>query len=95
MEKAVLETFAAALAKNEVPKPQTISNQDGSKSFFAPIVLANPLCLQCHGTPEKDVASDTLSAIQKLYPDDKADPDDFDFNDVRKIIEGDNKSLCS
>ncbi len=71
-EKAVLEVFAAALAKKEVPKPQTITNVDGSTSFLAPIVLGNPLCLQCHGTPNQDIAPETLAAIQKLYPDDKA-----------------------
>ena len=83
VEKAVLATFAAALAKTEVPKPQTITNDDGSVSFFAPIVLANPLCLQCHGTPEKDVAPDTLAAIQKLYPDDKATG--FKLGDLRGL----------
>lgn len=71
-EKAVLEVFAAALAKKEAPKPQVTTNADGSTSFLAPIVLANPLCLQCHGTPNQDIAPETLAAIQKLYPDDKA-----------------------
>lgn len=71
-ETAVLEVFAAALAKKEAPKPQTIANADGSTSFLAPIVLGNPLCLQCHGTPNQDIDPETLAAIQKLYPDDKA-----------------------
>jgi len=71
-EEAVLEIFAAALAKKETPKPQTITNGDGSTSFIAPIVLGNPLCLQCHGTPGKDIAPETLAAIKKLYPDEKA-----------------------
>ena len=80
-EKAVLEVFAAALAKKEAPKPQTITN--GSTSFLAPIVLGNPLCLQCHGTPGKDIAPETLAAIQKLYPDDKATG--FKLGDLRGL----------
>ena len=71
-EKAMLEIFAAALLKKEAPMPQTIKNGDGSTSFIAPIMLGNPLCLQCHGTTNQDIAPETLAAIQKLYPDDKA-----------------------
>lgn len=81
--QAVLEVFAAALAKKEAPKPQTITNADGSTSFFAPIVLGNPLCLQCHGTPNQDIAPETLAAIQKLYPDDKATG--FKLGDLRGL----------
>lgn len=72
VEKTALEAFMASLANKEAPKPRTITNLDGSTSFLAPIVLGNPLCLQCHGTPNQDIAPDTLAAIQKLYPDDKA-----------------------
>jgi hypothetical protein len=71
-ETAVLAAFAEAMAKNEAPKPQVITNANGSRSFIAPIVLGNPLCLQCHGTPNQDIAPETLAAIQKLYPEDQA-----------------------
>ena len=83
VEKAALEAFASALAKKEVPKPQVITNADGSQSFLAPIVLGNPLCLQCHGTPEKDISRETLAAIQKLYPDDQATG--FQLGDLRGL----------
>jgi hypothetical protein len=71
-ETAVLTAFVEALAKKEAAKPQIVSNADGSQTFFAPIVMGNPLCLQCHGEVGKDVTPETLTAIQKLYPDDKA-----------------------
>jgi len=83
VEKKVLAAFAEAMAKKEAPKPQTITNADGSASFFAPIVLGNPLCLQCHGAPEKDIAPETLAAIQKLYPEDKATG--FELGDLRGL----------
>lgn len=83
VEKTALEAFLASLAKKEPPKPQIITNADGSRAFLAPIVLGNPLCLQCHGTPEKDIAPETLAAIQKLYPEDKATG--FQLGDLRGL----------
>lgn len=83
VEKAALEAFWATLAKKEAPKPQVITNADGSRAFLAPIVLGNPLCLQCHGTPNQDIAPETLAAIQKLYPDDKATG--FKLGDLRGL----------
>ncbi len=82
-ENAVLKTFAAALEKNEAPKPQILPLPDGGKSFFAPIILGNPLCLQCHGDREKDITPETLAAIQKLYPADKATG--FQLGDLRGL----------
>jgi len=83
VEKGVLAAFAEALAKKEAPKPQKTTKADGSVSFFAPIVLGNPLCLQCHGAPEEDIAPETLAAIQKLYPDDNATG--FELGDLRGL----------
>ncbi|HRH96966.1 MAG TPA: DUF3365 domain-containing protein [Prosthecobacter sp.] len=83
VEKDALEAFMASLAKKEPPKPQVITNADGSSAFLAPIVLGNPLCLQCHGTPNQDIAPETLAAIQKLYPDDNATG--FKLGDLRGL----------
>ncbi len=71
-EKLLLAGFATSIEKKEPPKPQIVSIPDNSATFFAPIVISNPLCLQCHGTPDRDIAPATLTAIRKLYPDDKA-----------------------
>ncbi len=72
VEAAALEEFAAAMAKGGAVKPKLVPADDASTSFFAPIVLSNPLCLQCHGTSGQEIAPDTLTAIQKHYPQDKA-----------------------
>lgn len=82
-EKAALEAFLAAVKRKEAPKPQIIVNADGSRAFIAPIVLGNPLCLQCHGMPGKEIAPETLAAIEKLYPDDKATG--FQLGDLRGL----------
>jgi len=71
-EKVLLAAFAAGIDRNEPPQPQIVSNPDKSTTWFAPIVISNPLCLQCHGVPDRDITPATLTAIQKLYPNDKA-----------------------
>ena len=68
----VTAAFATDLEKKQPPKPQIVKNPDTSTTLFAPIVISNPLCLQCHGAPDQDIAPATLTAIRKLYPDDKA-----------------------
>lgn len=82
-ERIVLAEFGAMLAKKEMPKARTIPEGDGSQTFMAPIVLGNPLCLQCHGVPGKDIAPGTLEAIRKLYPADQATG--FRMGDLRGL----------
>lgn len=79
-EKAALETFMAALVKKESPQPLVMTNADGSRALLAPIVLGNPLCLPCPGTPDQDNAAEVL---QKLYPDDPATG--FQLGDLRRL----------
>ncbi len=71
-ERDVLAGFAAAMADGGAAIPVVREGTDGSRIYFAPIVLANPLCLQCHGQPGTDVAAATLSAIRARYPQDQA-----------------------
>jgi hypothetical protein len=71
-EKILLAAFAADMQQKKAPQPQTVTQSDGSTTFHAPIVMANPLCIQCHGTTDRDIAPGTLAALQKLYPNDKA-----------------------
>jgi hypothetical protein len=82
-EQEVLAAFADALTRRETPKAQTRLNEDGSRSFFAPIVLANPLCLQCHGVVVQEVKPATVEALRKLYPDDRATG--FKLGDLRGL----------
>lgn len=71
-ELEILAAFNAAIGMQQALKPRHVNNTDGSMTFTAPIVISNPLCLQCHGTVENDIAPETLTAIRKLYPNDKA-----------------------
>lgn len=83
VEQAALQAFLDALAKPQPPVPQVVVNADGSRSFLAPIVLGNPLCLQCHGDPQKHIAPETLAAIQQRYPGDQATG--FKLGDLRGL----------
>lgn len=83
VEKAALADFAKALAAGETPKARLSRHEDGSASFLAPIVLANSLCLQCHGQLDRDVAPETQEALKKWYPDDKATG--YQLNDLRGL----------
>ena len=65
-ELAVITTYKAMLAEGKMPKGLLKDNH-----YYAPIVT-NAMCLQCHGTPGKELAEKTHQKIKSLYPDDKA-----------------------
>jgi hypothetical protein len=44
---------------------------NGEVHFFKPIML-QPMCLNCHGTPQTQIQGATLARIQQLYPNDRA-----------------------
>jgi hypothetical protein len=74
-EAAVLEGFAAAIAAGATNPPPTavVTNLvPGHATYFAPILLSQPLCLQCHGDPERDIPPAALATLRRLYPQDEA-----------------------
>ena len=34
--------------------------------------LGQPLCLKCHGQPEREIAPSTMEVLRRLYPEDRA-----------------------
>jgi hypothetical protein len=42
-----------------------------SLRYLRPIVIANPVCLACHGRPE-DLAPEVRARLEALYPRDEA-----------------------
>lgn len=65
-ELAVITTYRAMLAAGEMPQGLL---KDGH--YYSPIVT-NAMCLQCHGTPGKELSSAVDQKIKSLYPEDKA-----------------------
>lgn len=59
-----------------------VSEFDGKMVGYYPIET-NAMCLQCHGTPEKDIEKLTQSKIKEKYPNDKATG--YGVNQIRGI----------
>jgi hypothetical protein len=70
VELAYINSWKVAKANGE-KHPPLLSELDGKMVGYYPIVT-NQMCLQCHGAPEKEINTKTLSKIKKLYPTDKA-----------------------
>lgn len=71
-ELAVLRQFEAGIVGTNPPPPIVTRGAGDRVTFFAPILLNNPTCLQCHGEAGSDIAPGTLAAIQRHYPRDQA-----------------------
>lgn len=80
IEEAALKQYVEQAKRAEALLPLVVTNRDQAR-FFSPIVLDNPLCLNCHGRPHEQVQSETLDLIKKLYPEDQATG--FNLGDVR------------
>jgi hypothetical protein len=72
VEQHVLGRFEAQLAIGVPLEPLATNVIVGQATFFAPIVLNNELCLNCHGVPGQDIQPETLAVIRELYPQDEA-----------------------
>jgi len=80
-ELAVLRGFQLALGRGETPAPVVRATASNTVVFYSPIVITNPLCLQCHGVPGRDLPPATLALLQTLYPQDQATG--FQLGDLR------------
>ena len=69
-ELAILEGFQKLQLAKQAIDP-LLFKQDGVYHYYEPI-LVQPLCLQCHGKVEADIAPETLAVIDSLYPTDRA-----------------------
>lgn len=71
-ELQILQIFEQAILSSRSPEPIITNLVPGKVTFLAPIVLSQPLCLQCHGKPGSDIAPGHLALIDRLYPQDQA-----------------------
>lgn len=81
-EMELIRSFQTALDRNRrPPKPVVRAADTMTVRFYAPILVDNPLCLNCHGTVGSDIQPATLATIRRLYPDD--DATGFKYGDLR------------
>ncbi|MBL9134529.1 MAG: DUF3365 domain-containing protein [Verrucomicrobiales bacterium] len=78
-----IRNYQSQLAVTTNLVPLVVTNAAGRAEFVAPIILGNPLCLQCHGQPGSDIHPATLAVIDRLYPSDAARG--FKLGDLRGL----------
>lgn len=71
-EKEIIEMYESALASGSQTTAVVRTLGESQVLYARPILLDNPLCLNCHGEAGTQVAEETLALLRELYPDDKA-----------------------
>ena len=74
--------FRNELSAGRELKPSVEAASDRTTTVRIPIIINQPLCLQCHGS-DVDVAAATREAIARSYPNDRARG--YSLNDLRGI----------
>lgn len=69
-ELAVINDFKQIKANGEPVLPKVAIDADGKKHYYAPIFTGG-VCLSCHGDP-KNMQPELITALDSLYPNDKA-----------------------
>lgn len=82
LDLETIARFQAKLAAGETIEPE-VSGEAGAAVVRLPIVLSQPLCLSCHGTPGGEIDAATLAMIRGRYPADEATG--FSLGDLRGI----------
>jgi hypothetical protein len=71
-EAPILDAYEYNM-ENELPMEENVQKLgDEILVYTRPIMLASPLCLNCHGQAGTEVAATALEAINARYPNDKA-----------------------
>lgn len=80
-ELALIDKLKFKKQKGDALTPE-LRKKQGEVTAYYPIVT-NTLCLQCHGSPESQISSETLETLKKHYPDDMATG--YSENEVRGL----------
>jgi hypothetical protein len=70
-ESKIYKSYILEWLKRETLHPKIIPNEEGHPVYYSPIGI-QPVCLNCHGIPGKDIPSPLAEKIATLYPEDKA-----------------------
>lgn len=81
MEEFLIKGFGNDLNEEKEITPRLVLKDDSV--IFYKAIITQPLCLTCHGQPEKELAFSTDTLIRRLYPRDKAIG--YEANQVRGL----------
>jgi hypothetical protein len=71
VESEIFKAYIIEWLGGKPLKPQIIPDKDGHPVYYNPIRVGT-LCLNCHGTPGKNITPELQKTIDELYPGDKA-----------------------
>lgn len=80
-EIKIIEKYIKLNSKNEKLEP-TLTASASKINYYSPIKIL-PICLNCHGSVNKQVNPSTKELLDDLYPDDKAL--NYKLNDIRGL----------
>lgn len=80
-EVAYINIFKEDAIANKESSP--IVEESATKVNVYYPIKTNGMCLQCHGKPNDQIATNSMAAIKKLYPNDMAIG--YDINQIRGI----------
>jgi len=70
LENQLLDAFHYNIENNIDITPSV--QKSGEDYYYVKPIYVKDMCLQCHGTPEKEIASENFEKLKKLYPEGKA-----------------------
>jgi hypothetical protein len=68
---SIIENYKKLLADGKELLPHLEIN-GADTVFYSPIIILNPLCLNCHGEPGSTMETENYNYIKSRYPDDRA-----------------------
>lgn len=71
-ELAILRQYERELGQGLPLQPVVRAHKPETYTYYAPILLNLPLCLNCHGNPGTEINVNVLAEIRKTYPADEA-----------------------
>jgi|APTNR8051073442_1049403.scaffolds.fasta_scaffold40926_1 hypothetical protein len=80
----IIERFMQISQDTLAKKMPVINVGETGNTFYAPIYVANSLCLNCHGAVNTEIKPTVSQAIAAKYPNDQATG--FKLNDFRGLL---------
>ncbi len=92
-ERDLLQEYQQKLQDNLVLTPAVTHIGETALLYSKPIIVNNPLCLNCHGSIEQNIGKETYNIISQYYPKDLAV--NYQMGDLRGMwsIEFDREEL--
>ena len=71
LDRTVIKAYQAQLAEGQELQPH-LEITGNEVIFYSPILILNPVCLNCHGEPGSTLEPQNLDLIKSKYPEDHA-----------------------